>query len=241
MRAPVTDLLKAAVRQFALFPPFQSYVDPERILVVASRGRAGLSGKRAACHFTRFPDSRGRVSADGRWEFPRIRCGGREIRYVISFVLPRFLFLSVEEQAEDIVHELLHIHPDFSGVPSPRRHGREYDALARGIARSALASGVQMPPLPADGEQVLFHRMRPFPHPFRRSDGEARRDFDESDLELAGLKIDPKDRQPPPARYLYECPECGEQYRRQRPLRTASCGSCAGNYDGRFKLRLVRS
>ena len=199
-----------------------------------------MSGKRAACHFTRFPDSGGRVSADGRWEFPEIICAGREIRYVISFVLPRFLFLSTEEQAEDIVHELLHIHPDFSGIPSARRHGKKYDALTRGIARSALAKGVQMPPLPIDGEQVLFHRMRPFPNPFLRSKRKARRRFDESDLELACLKLDARDRQPPPARYMYECPECGEQYRRQRPLRMASCGSCAGSYDGRFKLRLVR-
>ena len=49
----------------------------------ATRGRRGPHGKRAACHFTRFRETGGRVSADGRWEFPTLTVGGHDIRYVI--------------------------------------------------------------------------------------------------------------------------------------------------------------
>ena len=241
MRAPVTNLLKTAVRDFASLPPFHRYVDPERILVVATRGRSGLRGKRAACHFTRFPDTGSRFSRDGHWEFPAIYCGGREMLYVISFVLPRFLFLSDREQAEDVVHELLHIDSSFTGVPSKLRHGSRYDRMVQALAAQGLDQGLRVPPLANDGDTILYHRLRPFPHPFRCTDRAARRTYDDTDLELAALKVNPIDRLAKLPRYLYECPQCGEQYARQRPLRMASCGSCAGAYDGRFKLKLVRA
>ncbi len=239
MRAPVTDLLHDAVRAFASLPPFCDYVDAERILVVATRGRAGLEGKRAACHFTRFSDSRQRVSADGRWELPLISVRGREIRYVISFVLPRFLFLSPREQAEDVAHELLHIDRAFDGTAAPLCHGRAFDSLARALAARALDSGLALPELARPGEVVLYHRLRPLPQPYRRAGASARRGRDERDLVLARLLFDPAEREPPPPRYVYQCPACGERYPRQRRLRMASCGSCSSSYDGRFKLRLV--
>jgi SprT-like protein len=46
-----------------------------------------------------------------------------------------------------------------------------------------------------------------------------------------------------PPRYLYECPECGLEYPRQKRLVLASCGYCSpsGKYDDRFKLRLKSS
>ena len=46
-----------------------------------------------------------------------------------------------------------------------------------------------------------------------------------------------------PPRYLYECPNCGRRYPRQRRLRMASCGDCSPGrkFDLRFKLKLVRN
>ncbi|MDX9857326.1 MAG: hypothetical protein RBT76_06025 [candidate division Zixibacteria bacterium] len=46
-----------------------------------------------------------------------------------------------------------------------------------------------------------------------------------------------------PSRYIYQCPNCGRRYGRQKRLRMASCGYCSdrGRYDDRFKLRLVES
>lgn len=239
MRVPVTDLLTSAVRDFASEPPFRDYVEPDRLLVVATRGRRGPHGKRAACHFTRFRETGERVSADGRWEFPRLTHHGHDVRYVISFVLPRFLFLDPREQAEDIVHELLHIDPSFGGWSSPLRHGARYDARVRLLARRALDRGRSVPALATPGETVLYRRLRPFPHPLLRHDRDAKRRYDERDLELAALSVDARDAEPPPPRYLYRCPACDTRYPRQRPLRMASCGRCADGYDARFKLALV--
>lgn len=42
-------------------------------------------------------------------------------------------------------------------------------------------------------------------------------------------------------KYIYECPECGEQYPSRKMLRNRSCGKCSrGRYNSRFKLRFVR-
>lgn len=239
MRAPVTDLLTSAVREFASVSPFDDYIDPDRLLVVATRGRKGPHGKRAACHFTSFRETGGRISADKRWEFPSLRFFGHDVRYVISFVLPRFLFLDPREQAEDIVHELLHVDPSFGGWSSPLRHGARFDARVRAIADRASADGLTVPPLAGPGETAFYRRLRPFPHPTLRRDKSAKRQYDERDLETAALRVDPRDAEPPPPRYLYSCPSCDSLYPRQRPLRMASCGRCAGGYDARFKLKLI--
>lgn len=240
MRPLVTDLLHDSVRSFAERAPFRDFVDPDALLVVATRGRRGMVGKRAACHFTRFKETGDRVSADGRWEFPAVHVGGREIRYILSFVLPRFLFLDPREQAEDVVHELFHIDRSFGGFSSPLRHGNAYDARVRAVAAAARDDGAFVPPL-IDGASVWFRRLRPFPHPFLRRDRRAKRWFDERDLEVAALTVDPRDREAAPPRYVYACPACGAAFPRQKPLRMASCGVCADRYDGRFKLKLVRS
>jgi predicted SprT family Zn-dependent metalloprotease len=46
-----------------------------------------------------------------------------------------------------------------------------------------------------------------------------------------------------PARYIYRCPGCGADYKRQKLLRMGSCGKCSrgGRFDARFKLLLVFS
>lgn len=237
----VTDRLQEAVARFAGVAPFSRYVDPSAIAVVAARGRRGPTGKRAECHFTRFRETREPLSLDGRWRIPEIRLSGREVRYVISFVFPRFLFLPAEEQAKDIVHELLHIDESFDGRGSARKHGVRYDAAVERLARRALDAGVEMPSLAGDGDIVYFKRFRPFPRPYRVRDPGARTAFDENDLEIAAIRLDARDRMPPPSRYVYECPVCRKHYRRQKPLVAASsCGECASGYDARFRLVLTR-
>lgn len=243
----VTDRLKEAVTRFASAAPFSSYVDPSLIVVTAQRGRSGPTGKRAECHFTRFRETRDRVSRDGRWRLPEVRIDGKDMRYIISFVFPRFLFLSPEEQAEDIVHELLHIDESFSGIGSARRHGPRYDAKVSSIARRALKDGITVPHFANVGDVVYYKRFRPFPRPYRTmiapnspTSPDSRR-FDERHLEVAALRLHARDMAPPPARYVYQCPACGKLYPRQKPLRMASCGRCSDGYDARFKLSLVET
>ena len=40
---------------------------------------------------------------------------GREMLYLLSFYMPRFLRSALRGQADDVVHELWHIGPDFDG------------------------------------------------------------------------------------------------------------------------------
>lgn len=241
MRSLVTNLLHDLIRAYAARPPFDAYIDAEDLLVVATRGRRGMSGKHAACHFTAFAENSERISPDGHWEFPELVVDGRPIRYVISFVLPRFLFLEPEQQAEDVVHELLHIAPSFCGSSSALRHGRRYNALTRQIARAGLADGVTVPSLGRDGDTIYYRKLKRFPDPVRRRGPEPPPIIDETALVVSTLTVNAEDRQPPPPRYLYECPSCGQRYARRRALRMASCGACARGYDGRFKLRLIWS
>ena len=237
----VTQSLAQAVAEFARTPPFDRYIDPDKILVTAARGKRGPHGKRAECHFTAFRDTKTRSSRDGRWQFPQIEHRGREIRYVIRFVFPRFLLIDPKEQAKDIVHELLHIDESFCGAGSARKHGVRYDRTVESIANKALKAGIALPQLPSVGETVYFEHFRPFPRPFRSDDSKAQRTFSESDLEIGGLHLSEEHREPPPARYVYHCISCGKQYRRQKPLvRPAACGVCTDRYDARFKLELIR-
>ena len=90
-----------------------------------------------------FSRRRGRV-----WTIERLydACG-REMLYLLSFYLPRFLERSFEEKLTTVVHELWHIGPRFDG--DLRRHpGRcyahshsqkQYDALMYQLASKWLS------------------------------------------------------------------------------------------------------
>ncbi len=66
-------------------------------------------------------------------------------------------------------------------------------------------------------------------------------------VEAARLNVSLKARSDPrlqrPARYVYRCPGCGANFRRQKRLIMASCGKCSvgGRFDERFKLILSDS
>jgi predicted metallopeptidase len=72
---------------------------------------------------------------------------GRELLYILSFYLPRFLNTSLEEKLSTVLHELWHISPEFDG--DLRRHAgrcyahgssqQEYDAQMDRLAQRWLA------------------------------------------------------------------------------------------------------
>jgi hypothetical protein len=74
---------------------------------------------------------------------------GREMLYVLSFYLPRFMDLDFREKLITIVHELWHISPSFNG--DIRRHAgrcyahtgsqKQYDAAMDALAQRWLAAG----------------------------------------------------------------------------------------------------
>ena len=122
-----------------------SFIDLTEVIVFARFGRSGAEGAFATCHCLTLPESEpgyffwkdretGQLTRRSQWfvtKSPLVRVGDREIKYLISFVLPRFsdqtlvgsrkqdLYPGVPPwiaKLDTIVHELYHIDPAASGI-----------------------------------------------------------------------------------------------------------------------------
>jgi len=123
-----------------------SFIDMADVLVFARRGRTHAEGAFATCHCLTLPASEpgyyfwrdrdsGRITRRSEWfvtKSPSVSLGGRPIKYMISFALPRFCdqtlgrsrkerFYSAPGQAwmgklDTVVHELFHIDPNHCGI-----------------------------------------------------------------------------------------------------------------------------
>jgi predicted metallopeptidase len=140
------------------------HVDMARVAVIFSQARHGRTdGVHAATHPLRFEGgATEKVMRGHRYVMPCVRVDGREMLYVVSFTLPRFLDAGgLEQKVATVVHEMYHISPEFNG--DLRRFGggkpyhtgsqRRYDMAMAAIARRYLA-----------------HTERPELHEFLRSD-----------------------------------------------------------------------
>lgn len=120
-------LIEEIVRQTEEF----AHIDPGRLLVcVASTRGGGVHGTYARIHPLRFPGGeRTREVRRGRrsyqCEIPPVTCSGRDILYLVCFLVPRFLDLSPREKLVTVFHELYHISPAFDG-DIRRFPGRNY-------------------------------------------------------------------------------------------------------------------
>jgi predicted metallopeptidase len=115
------------------------HVDMSRVAVSFSQTRrAGKQGMFAALTPLRFAGGRMHtIRRKRRWGIQRLfDPDGREMLYILTFYLPRFLDLPLREKLTTVLHELWHIGPAFDG--DVRRlggrcfaHGssqRQYDA-----------------------------------------------------------------------------------------------------------------
>jgi predicted metallopeptidase len=108
-----------------------SHIDVARVLVCVNNTRSGSAGGVfAKIHPLRFPS--GDLSCTVRRGRHVVRCTmpdilhlGREILYVIYFMIPRFLDRSLSEKLVTIFHELYHISPACDG-DIRRFAGRNY-------------------------------------------------------------------------------------------------------------------
>lgn len=154
------------------------FIDMSRVLVFARLGRAGADGPFATCHCLNLPTSdpgyyfwrdrrTGRLTRRSEWfvtKSPEVRIGGRQIEYMISFVLPRFCGQSLSRsrkkehypdadgwvaKLDTVVHELYHIDPLEAGIRrleradgtySPRSHGPGFYEQVALMVRSYLES-----------------------------------------------------------------------------------------------------
>jgi hypothetical protein len=127
------------------------HVDVTRMLFGVTQARNGHAhGLQARVTPLRFRD--GRLTRQRRgvtYQVQRYLVNGRDILYLVTFCLPRFLDLEFEEKFVTLFHELYHINPAFDG--DLRRHNgrysihsasqRRYDEHMARLAQEYLNSG----------------------------------------------------------------------------------------------------
>ena len=145
--------------------PRLSFINLREVLVFGRFGRSDAEGAFATCHCLTLPESEpgyyfwrdratGELTRRSEWfvtKSPEVRICNTRIKYLISFVLPRFCDQTLERsrkadlypaaapawlaKLDTIVHELYHIDPDAAGIrkliradgtDSPRSHGPEF-------------------------------------------------------------------------------------------------------------------
>ena len=102
------------------------HVHMEQVAVTFAQTRAGVPhGLQAKLTPMRFAGGELVTSRSGRpWTVQRLFLGEREILYLLTFYLPRFLEHSFQEKRITVMHELYHISPLFNG--DIRRHEGRY-------------------------------------------------------------------------------------------------------------------
>jgi hypothetical protein len=127
------------------------HVDVSRLLFGVTQARSGRAhGLQARVTPLRFPNGcLVRPRRGVTYQVQRYFVGDREMLYLVTFCLPRFLNQDFDDKFITLFHELYHISPAFDG--DLRRHGgrcsvhsrskRHYDAHMAHLAREYLAGG----------------------------------------------------------------------------------------------------
>lgn len=156
-----TERIALLMQDVVARTPRLSFIDLSEVIVFGRFGRTDADGAFATCHSLTLPDSEpgyyfwrdrstGELTRRSPWfvtKSPRVRVGTKHIKYLISFVLPRFcdqtlsrsrkadLYPDAEPwiaKLDTVIHELYHIDPAESGIRavqrsdgtrSPRTHG----------------------------------------------------------------------------------------------------------------------
>src|SRR5262245_20255925 len=128
------------------------HVDVSRLLFAVTQARsARRAGLQARVTPLRFRHGRLiRRRQDICYQVQRYLVDGREMLYLLTFCLPRFLDQTFDDKFVTLFHELYHISPQFEG--DLRRHPgrcelhthsqRQYDALMAAMAREYLGGQV---------------------------------------------------------------------------------------------------
>jgi hypothetical protein len=158
--------------------PRLSFIDLREVLVFARFGRSDAEGAFATCHCLTLPESEpgyyfwrdrltGELTRRSEWfvtRSPEVCIAHKKIKYLISFVLPRFCDQTLERsrkadlypggaswlaKLDTVLHELYHIDPDETGIRrvaradgthSPRSHGPLFYEEVAEMVRAYLAT-----------------------------------------------------------------------------------------------------
>jgi predicted metallopeptidase len=128
-----------------------NHIDVDRLLFATTQARSadrhGLQARVTPLRFRHGQLTRRRHGTS--YQVQRYVVEGREMLYLITFCLPRFLDQDFDDKFITLFHELYHISPAFEG--DLRRHPgrctfhsrskREYDAHMADLARAYLSNG----------------------------------------------------------------------------------------------------
>jgi predicted metallopeptidase len=97
-------------------PEFE-HIDMTRVAVCFAQARSKhLHGLQAKLTPLRFENGGRTTMRSGRlWTVQRLMIEEREMSYILTFYLPRFLDQSFKEKFVTVLHELYHISPQFNG------------------------------------------------------------------------------------------------------------------------------
>ena len=147
-----TSFVERAIQDMVQTVSGLAHIDPRRLLVLAGpRACLGQTGNLAQCYallereYADFaywynPRTRRVIRATPwvRYENNRIEIGGQRALYLILLKLPRLL---VHHPLETLIHELVHIGPDFDGRMHRLRHGKRFDTITAEFARQWREKG----------------------------------------------------------------------------------------------------
>lgn len=135
-----------------------SFIDPADVLIFARFGRSHAEGAFATCHCLSLPASEpgyyfwrdrnsGQITRRSEWfvtKSPTVQIGAREMKYLISFTLPRFCDQSLVKSRKErfyrrasdawiakldtVIHELYHIDPEQNGIRRLETSDGKYSA-----------------------------------------------------------------------------------------------------------------
>ena len=173
-----TERISLLMQDVVTRTPRLSFIDLKEVIVFGRFGRSDAEGAFATCHCLTLPQSEpgyyfwrdrstGELTRRSEWfvtKSPDVRLGTERIKYLISFVLPRFCDQSLERtrkselypsvpgwiaKLDTIVHELYHIDPAESGIRpvsrsdgthSPRSHGPMFYEDVADMVQAYLAT-----------------------------------------------------------------------------------------------------
>jgi hypothetical protein len=156
-----TERLTLLMHDIVRRVPTLSFIDIADVLVFGRSGRSDAEGAFATCHCLTLPASdpgyyfwrdrsTGRVTRRSEWfmtKSPAVTVGRRQIKYLMSFALPRFCDQSLDRSRKErfypgadpwiakldtVVHELYHIDPELAGIRRIEREDGTYSANCHG-------------------------------------------------------------------------------------------------------------
>jgi len=156
-----TERLTLLMQDVVSRVPTLSFINMADVLVFARFGRSTAEGAFATCHCLSLPASdpgyyfwRDRTTQEltrrSEWfvtKSPVVSLGARDIKYMISFALPRFCDQSLDKSRKErfypgaepwvakldtVIHELYHIDPDLAGIRRIEREDGTYSANCHG-------------------------------------------------------------------------------------------------------------